>query len=332
MVDLSTTYLGFKLKNPLVVSASPLSEKIENIQRMEELGAAAVVLFSLFEEQIELQNLGIDQNAPIKPTKLPPELQHVPNMQGYNRGVNGYLAHLYQAKRAVNIPIIGSLNGYYGSGWVRYARLIEAAGADALELNVYYIPTRPHVTGAEVEEMYLDLVHQVKASVTIPVSVKISPYFSALANMAYRLDEAKADGLVLFNRFYQPDFDLETGLVVPSLDLSHSAELRLRLRWLAILQPHLKGDLAVTGGVHTAEDVLKGIMAGAKVAMMTSALLANGLEHLEKVLADLSHWLETHGYESLTAVYARLNQQAVADPAAFERANYMRVLTSYRSE
>jgi dihydroorotate dehydrogenase (fumarate) len=330
MVDLSTTYLGFKLKNPLVVSASPLSETIENIRRMEELGAAAVVLFSLFEEQIELQNLGVAQNAPITSAELPPALRHVPNMQGYNRGVNGYLAHLYQAKRAVNIPIIASLNGYYGSGWVRYARLIEAAGADALELNVYYLPTRPHVTGTEVEEMYLGLVRQVKASVTIPVAVKISPYFSAMANMAVRLDEEGADGLVLFNRFYQPDFDLESGLVTPSLDLSQSTELRLRLRWLAILHPHLKGDLAVTGGVHTAEDVLKGIMAGARVAMMTSALLANGLEHLEQVLAGVRSWLEAHEYNSLQAIYGRMSQQAAVDPSAFERANYMRVLTSYQ--
>ncbi|MCA9969883.1 MAG: dihydroorotate dehydrogenase-like protein [Anaerolineales bacterium] len=325
MADLATRYLGLTLKNPLVVSASPLSEKIDTIKELAAAGASAIVLYSLFEEQIEIQGMGLAQRSP----SLPAALRHVPEMEGYNRGVNGYLAHLYQARRAVDIPIIGSLNGYYSSGWVQYARLIEAAGADALELNVYYMPTRPQMTGTEVEQMYVELVQSIKSNVTIPVAVKISPYFSAIANMAQRLASAGADGLVIFNRFYQPDFDLETETAVPTLDLSQSSELRLRLRWAAILSSFLRADLAITGGVHTHEDVLKCMLAGARVAMMTSALLTHGPDHLNRVLQSLDAWLEARAYPSIQAIQGKLNQTQAADTSAFERANYMRVLTSF---
>ena len=328
MTDLSTKYLGLKLKNPLIVSASPLTAYVDNLQRMEMAGAAAVVLPSLFEEQIELQGIGVDKVTPMNQQTLPDALHHLPEMKGYNRGANGYLAHIYQAKKAVSIPVIASLNGYYSGGWVQYARLIEAAGADALELNIYYLATKPNVSGQEIEEMYLHLVQDVKAAVRIPVAVKLSPYFSALAHMASQLDKMKANGLVLFNRFYQPDIDLETRQVLPSLDLSTQAELRLRLRWTAILSSLVKADLAVTGGVEYGTDIVKSMMAGAKVTAVASILLKNGIEHIKQLLAELEQWLDENEEESITAIQGIMSQQHVSDPAAFERANYMNVLKS----
>lgn len=327
MADLSISYLDLPLKNPLVASSSPLAEKIENLQRMEEKGAAAIVLPSLFEEQIELQNLGFPGASS---GFLPAELQHIPNMHAYNQGANGYLAYLYKAKKAVKIPIIGSLNGYYSGGWVQYGRLIEAAGADALELNVYYLATKPHIDAHEIENMYLELVSNVKSAVRIPVAVKLSPYFSALANMAHKLDQTNVDGLVLFNRFYQPDFDIETQTIIPSLNLSHSTELRTRLRWTAILYKQIKADLAITGGIHSGSDVLKSIMAGAKVAMTTSALLQNGIDYLETLLSEVNQWLDDHQYPAIRGLLGVMSQQEVSDPSALERANYMNVLKSYQ--
>lgn len=327
MADLSTSYLGLPLKNPLVASSSPLAEKIENLQRMEEKGAAAIVLPSLFEEQIELQNLGFPGASS---GFLPAELQHIPNMHAYNQGANGYLAYLYKVKKAVKVPIIGSLNGYYSGGWVQYGRLIEAAGADALELNVYYLATKPHIDAHEIENMYLELVSNVKSAVRIPVAVKLSPYFSALANMAHKLDQTKVDGLVLFNRFYQPDFDIETQTIIPSLNLSHSTELRTRLRWTAILYKQIKADLAITGGIHSGSDVIKSIMAGAKVAMTTSALLQNGIDYLETLLSQVNQWLDDHQYPNIRGLVGVMSQQEVGDPSALERANYMNVLKSYQ--
>ncbi|MBK8899633.1 MAG: dihydroorotate dehydrogenase-like protein [Anaerolineaceae bacterium] len=332
MTDLSTKYLGLLLKNPLIVSASPLTAYIDNLQRMEVAGAAAVVLPSLFEEQIELQGMGVDKVTPLNQQTLPDALQHLPEMKGYNRGANGYLAHIYQAKKAVSIPVIASLNGYYSGGWVQYSRLIEAAGADALELNIYYLATRPNISSQEVEEMYLHLVRDVKTAVTIPVAVKLSPYFSAFANMATQLDATGVDGLVLFNRFYQPDIDLETREVVPSLDLSSRGELRLRLRWAAILASLVKADLAVTGGVEQGTDIVKSLMAGAKATAVASVLLKHGIEHIKHILAELTQWLEDHGEKSVSAIQGTMNQQRVADPAAFERANYMNVLKSLEGE
>lgn len=332
MTDLSTKYLGLTLKNPLIVSASPLTAYVDNLQRMEMAGAAAVVLPSLFEEQIELQGMGVDKVTPLNQQTLPDALQHLPEMKGYNRGANGYLAHIYQAKKAVTIPVIASLNGYYSGGWVQYARLIEAAGADALELNIYYLATRPNISSQEVEEMYLHLIRDVKTAVKIPVAVKLSPYFSAFANMATRLDAMGADGLVLFNRFYQPDIDLETREVVSSLDLSTNTELRLRLRWTAILSSLVKADLAVTGGIEKGTDVVKCLMAGAKATAVASILLKHGIEHIKHILADLTQWLEEHGEVSVSAIQGTMNQQRVADPAAFERANYMNMLKSLEEE
>ncbi len=332
MTDLSTKYLGLTLKNPLIVSASPLTAYVDNLQRMEIAGAAAIILPSLFEEQIELQGMGVDKVTPLNQKTLPDALKHLPEMKGYNRGANGYLAHIYQAKKAVAIPVIASLNGYYSGGWVQYARLIEAAGADALELNIYYLATRPNISSQEVEEMYLHLVRDVKTAVKIPVAVKLSPYFSAFANMATRLDAIGADGLVLFNRFYQPDIDLETREVVPSLDLSSGTELRLRLRWAAILSSLVKADLAVTGGVEKGTDIVKSLMAGARVTAVASVLLKHGIEHIKHILADLTQWLEEHDEASVSAIQGTMNQQRVADPAAFERANYMNVLKSLEEE
>lgn len=332
MSNLETTYLGLPLKCPLVASSSPLTYELDNLRRMEEAGAGAVVLYSLFEEQIELAEMGFATYYRQHNEELPEALRHIANMKEYNQGAGSYLAHLYQAKQALTIPVIGSLNGYYSSGWIRYARLMEAAGADALELNIYYLPTKAHITGAEVEQMYIDLVREVTASVRVPVSVKLSPYFSAMANVARRLVGAGANGLVLFNRFYQPDFDIANRAIVPSLDLSVSSELRLRLRWVALLSDQIDADLAITGGVHTAEDAIKGLMAGANVVMMASALIQNGIEHLATVARDLNQWLDQYAYESIKDVRGLLSHAQIGDSAALERANYLNVLRTARRQ
>jgi dihydroorotate dehydrogenase (fumarate) len=329
MVDLSTTYLGLTLKNPLVVSPSPLCEKIDNIRRMEDAGASAVVLPSLFEEQITLESHHLDRYLSHGTESFAESLTYFPDMVDYNLGPDGYLEHIRRAKFVADIPIIGSLNGSSTGGWISYAKKIQEAGADALELNLYYIPTDPDLSGAQVEQMYVDLVRDVKASVSIPVAVKLGHSFSAFANLARRLDQAGAKGLVLFNRFYQPDFDLENLEVVHTLTLSSSYELLLRLHWIAILYGHIRADLAVTGGVHTALDVLKAMMVGARVAMMTSALLTNGIQHLTTVRADLLAWMEGHEYESIRQMQGSMSHRSVPDPAAFERGNYMKVLSSY---
>lgn len=330
MAELSTAYLGLNLKTPLVVSSNPLTFDVENLRKMEAAGAGAVVLYSLFEEQISLAELGYKSYYERHEEELPEALRHVARMPEYNQGAGSYLAHLYQAKKAVKIPIIASLNGYYNSGWIRYAKLIEAAGADALELNIYYLPTKAQITGPEVEQMYVDLVREVKQSVRIPVAVKLNPYFSAMANMAKRLVGAKANGLVLFNRFYQPDFDIESRTIVPSLDLSSSTELRLRLRWVALLYGQLEADLAITGGVHSAEDIVKCIMAGASVAMVASAILKNGIEHISVMMDDLNQWLDDHSVESIKEIKGCLSNVQIGDIAALERANYLDVLRSNR--
>lgn len=332
MADLSTTYLDLNLKNPIVVSPSTLTESVDNLRQMEAAGAAAIVLYSLFEEQVELQELGYTNYYDTHPDSLPEALRDVAAMKEFRMGASSYLAHLFQAKRAVNIPIIASLNGYYNSGWTQYAKLLEAAGADALELNIYYLATKPQVSGAEIEQMYLDLVRNVRSTISIPVAVKLSPYFSAMAYMARALDDAGANALVLFNRFYQPDFDVETEEVVPSLDLSTPQELRLRLRWVAMLYGRIKANLAITGGVHTATDVVKGIMAGANVTMMTSALYKHGIDHIATVVQELNAWLDDHGYDSVSDLRGHLSVQKTGDSAAFERANYLKVLKSYKND
>ncbi|MCA9975138.1 MAG: dihydroorotate dehydrogenase-like protein [Anaerolineales bacterium] len=330
MVDLRTNYLGISLKNPLVVAASPLSGSINQIKQMEEAGASAVVLFSLFEEQLEQQSKGTAV-FPTPPRAQPGNTQpDFPQMEGYNLGVKGYLSHVYAAKKAVAIPIIGSLNGYYSSEWVQYAQLLEAAGADALELNIYYLPTNPRITSADLEKMCLELVASVKSGVKIPVAVKIGPYFSATAHMAQQIEKAGADGLVIFNRFYQPDIDLDTETVVSTLDLSHPQELRLRLRWAAILSSFLHIDLAITGGVHSGADVLKCLYAGAQTAMMASALLQNGIGHIQTTLTEMTTWLTNRGYTSVDDIRGKLSLIEAGDSAAFERANYMQVLAAQK--
>jgi dihydroorotate dehydrogenase (fumarate) len=328
MPDLSTSYLGFKLQNPLVVSASPLSEEIDNLCRMEDAGAAAVVLHSLFEEQIALESLDLHRHLGSGSESFPEALTYFPDMTDYNLGPEGYLEHMRRAKAAVDIPLIASLNGTSTGGWIRYARMMQEAGADALELNIYDIPTNPELSAAQVEQRYVDLVRDVTAAVTIPVAVKLGHAFSAFAHVARRLDQGGAHGLVLFNRFYQPDFDLENLEVVSQLQLSHPYELLLRIHWVAILYGRIQADLAVTGGVHTANEVVKAMMAGARVAMMTSALLLHGIEHLAAVRAELLDWMEAHEYASIRQMQGSMSHQAVADPSAFERANYLRVLRS----
>jgi dihydroorotate dehydrogenase (fumarate) len=329
MIDLTTKYLGLTLKNPLVVSASPLSADVGNIKRMEDAGASAVVLPSLFEEQIQVESNTLDHFLWQGTESFAESLTYIPDMPGYKLGPDGYLEHLRLAKQAVKVPIIGSLNGVSTGGWVGYAKKIEEAGADALELNIYFIPTDAEMSGAHVEQMYVDLVSQVKASIHIPVAVKVGPYFSSLPNTAKRLDQAGANALVLFNRFYQPDFDMESLEVVPNLILSTPHELLLRLNWVAVLYGKLKADLAITGGVHSGLDVLKSMMAGARVAMMTSALLRHGIGHLATVLSELEKWMEEHEYESIHQMQGSMSQRAVADPSAFQRANYVKVLSSY---
>jgi len=329
MPDLTTKYLGLQLKNPVVVSPSPLTEQIGNILRMEDAGASAVVLHSLFEEQILIESLQLNEALSAGTESFAESLSYFPDMTRYNLGTEGYLEIIRKAKQAVNIPIIASLNGVSTGGWIQYAKQMEEAGADALELNIFFVANDPKLTAEQVEEMYVSLVSHVKASVRIPVAVKLAPYFSSMANMAKKLDQAGADALVLFNRFYQPDFDLETLDVKPTLALSTPGELFLRLHWVATLYGQIKADMAITGGVHTAQDVLKSMMAGARVAMVTSAILKHGIEHIETILADLRRWMEEHEYESITQMQGSMSRQNVADPSAFSRANYMKILGSY---
>jgi dihydroorotate dehydrogenase (fumarate) len=331
MVDLSTTYLGLKLKNPLVASASPLSEKVETVKKLEEAGIAAIVMYSLFEEQIIHESLELDHFL-FYGTEISAEIDSFYPLSGrYTLKADAYVEALKKIKQAVNIPVIGSLNGVSTGGWIKYARKIEDAGADALELNIYYLPTNPALTATQIEENYINLVHDVRKSIKIPLSVKLSPFFTAIPNMAKRLVEAGANGLVLFNRFYQPDLDLETLEVAPNLVLSTSNDLRLPLRWIAILYGHINADLALTSGIHTAEDVIKASMAGASVAMTTSELLENGIGRVHVILEDLEKWMTGHEYESIKQMKGSLSQKAVKEPAAYERANYMKVLNSFKS-
>jgi dihydroorotate dehydrogenase (fumarate) len=328
MAVLSTKYLGFDLNSPLVVSSNPLCRELDNIKRMEDAGAGAIVLPSLFEEQVILQeNASSSQQS--KETILPPALQHLPDLEEYNSGADGYLMHIYEAKKAVDIPVIASLNGTSTGNWVSYARLLASAGADAMELNIYYLPTSIDTLGTEIEQRFVRLVHEIKANVPIPVAVKLGPQFSSIPNIAARLSNAGADALVMFNRFYQPDFDLDTETVVPSLNLSDSTELRLRLRWIAILYGQIQADMAITGGVHTGEDAVKALLAGASAVMMASALLKHGISHIEQVRTEMTQWLDAHGYASVADAKGRMSQQNTAAPAAFERANYIEELQSY---
>ena len=329
-MNLSTNYLGMTLKNPVVASSSPLSHTVDSIRRLEDAGAAAVVMYSLFEEQIGFDSYYIDYHLTQGIDSYAESISYFPDMQSYNVGPDEYMNLIRRAKDAVDIPIIGSLNGASVGGWTDYAALIEEAGADALELNVYYLPANPEVTGIEVETLYLDILSAVRQAVTIPLAVKLSPFFSSIANMAGRLADHGADGLVLFDRFYQPDFDLENLEVAPRLVLSNSNELRLPLRWVAILYGRLSVDFAITSGIHTSQDVIKGLMAGANVTMMASELLQNGVRRIGQVLNELVAWLTEHEYQSVMQMIGAMSQKHCAEPAAFERANYMKMLQSYR--
>jgi dihydroorotate dehydrogenase (fumarate) len=329
-MDLSTTYLGLKLKNPIVPSASPLSHTLDSMKRLEDAGAAAIVMYSLFEEQITHEAAELDHYLSYGTESFAESLTYFPEANEYNLGPEEYIELLHSAKGSLEIPVIGSLNGISTGGWIEYAKKIEEAGADALELNVYYIPTDPKLVSQDVEERYLEVLHAVKRTVKIPVAMKLSPHFSSMANMAQRLDNAGANGLVLFNRFYQPDIDLETLEVKPNVILSSPQALRLPLRWIAILYGRLKASLAATSGVHRAQDVVKLMMAGADVTMMCSALLKNGPQHVQQVLSELDQWMLEHEYTSVKQMKGSMSQKAVADPAAFERANYMKALNTYK--
>jgi dihydroorotate dehydrogenase (fumarate) len=329
MVDLTTTYLGLRLKNPLVASASPLTKKIETTKQLEDAGVSAIVMYSLFEEQIIQESIKLHQDLIRGAESHSEAMTYIPEYGLYSIGPQTYLEQLAKIKAAVSVPVIGSLNGVTSGGWVEYARKIQDAGADALELNLYYLATDPNVTSSELEDMYVGLVKDVATQISIPLAVKLSPFITALPHFARRLAEAGARGLVLFNRFYQPDFDLEELEVIPNLVLSNSHELRLPLRWIAILYGRVPVDFALTSGVHNSNDMVKAMMAGASVAMTTSELLQNGVQRAEDLLNGFQTWLEEHEYESVEQMKGSMSQQAVAEPAAFERANYMKVLSSY---
>lgn len=329
-MNLTTNYLGLVLKNPIVASSSPLSHTVDSIRRLEDAGASAVVMYSLFEEQIGFDSYYIDYHLTQGIDSYAESISYFPDMQSYNVGPDEYLNLIRRAKEAVDIPIIGSLNGTSVGGWTDYATLIEEAGADALELNIYYLPANTDITGLEIETLYLDILSSVRQVAGIPVAVKLSPFFSSVANMASRLADQGADGLVLFNRFYQPDFDLENLEVAPRLVLSNSDDLRLPLRWVAIMYGRVKVDLAITSGIHTAHDVIKGLMAGAQVTMMASELLKNGIRRIGQVLNEVVSWSNEHEYESVVQMIGAMSQKHCAEPAAFERANYMKILQSYR--
>jgi len=323
MIDLSTKYLGLKLQSPLVVSASPLSRDIDGISRLEEAGASAVVLYSLFEEQLRQEEADLDYHLQEGTESFAESLTYFPRAGEFHTGPEGYLEHIRKAKKAVHIPVIASLNGSTLGGWTKFASDIQRAGADAIECNIYSIPTDPNRDGATIEQTYLNILKAVRQAVTIPVAVKLSPFFSNMANMAQRLDETGADALVLFNRFYQPDIDLEELEIRPNVLLSTPQALRLPLTWIGILHGRLKAGLAATGGVHTAEDVIKLLMVGADVTMMCSALMRHGVNHLRHVEREVREWMEEHEYESVAQMKGSMSQIKCPDPAAFERAQYM---------
>jgi len=331
MIDLSTFYLGHKLRSPLVASSSPLCRDLSNLRKMEDAGAGAVVLHSLFEEQILLESQTLDRFLNANADSYAEFSSYFPDVGPYDLGPRAYILHLEAAKKALKIPVIASLNGSSLSGWVRYARDMENAGADAIELNIYFLPASFESPGAEIEDNYCELVSAVKANVRIPVAVKLGPFFTSLPHMAYRLECAGAGALVLFNRFYQPDFDLEAMEARPNLKLSTSDELLLRLHVVALLSARLNLDLAITGGVHTASDAIKGILAGAHLVMTTSALLEKGIDHLREIEQGMTHWMERHDYQSVSQMRGAMNAGAVADPEVYLRGNYLKTLGSYAS-
>ena len=331
-MDLSTNYLGFDLPHPLMPGASPLADSLESIRKLEDAGASAIVLRSLFEEQIVREEVGLVGELEENEGAFAEAMSFFPKPKEFVLGPYEYLEHLRKVKDAVSVPVIASLNGTSASGWLNYAELIAEAGADALELNVYMLAVDPLQSSADVDQQVLDIVRSVRARVDIPLAVKLSPFFSSLPHLAQRLQQAGASGLVLFNRFYQPDINVEELEVVPTVHLSDSSELLLRLRWLAILAGRVSTSLAVTGGVHTALDAVKSVMVGADAVQIVSALLIHGPSRLGHIREELARWLEAHEYESLSQMRGSMSLLNSPDPAAFERGNYMRILQSWRSE
>ena len=326
MLDLTTKYLNLNLRTPLVASASPLSQEISSIRQLEDAGASAVVLYSLFEEQLKQESLELDFYLSAGTESFAESLSYFPEASEYHLGPDDYLEHIRKAKAAVQIPIVASLNGSSVGGWIQYATQIEEAGADALECNIYWVVTDPNLSSAEVEQHYLDIVQAVKTAVHIPVAIKLSPFFSNFANMAQRIDAAGADALVLFNRFYQPDVDLETLSITPHVLLSTPQAMRLPLTWIGVLHGRVKAALAATGGIHGAEDVIKLLMVGSDVTMLCSTLLRNGINHLRSIEQGVRQWMEAHEYESVQQMRGSMSQQRCPDPSAFERAQYMKAV------
>lgn len=329
MANLKTSYMGLEISNPLVASASALSKKYDNIKKMEDAGLGAVVLYSLFEEEITHESLALNHFLVRETDSFAEALTYFPDLGHYTMGSDKYLELIRKAKESVRMPIIGSLNGVSSGGWTKYAKLMQEAGADALELNLYYLPTDARLSGEELEKEQVELVRQVRQSIRIPLSVKLSPFYSSLPNFAHQLSTAGANALVLFNRFYQPDLDVEELSVVPWLELSNSTDLLLPMRWIAILYERLPLQLALTSGVHSSVDAVKALMAGAQVAMSASALVRNGIESAVNLIAGLNHWMDEHEYTSVDQMRGSLSQKSAAEPAAFERANYMKALTLF---
>ena len=330
-MDLSTTYMGLKLRSPLVPSASPMTRELADLRQAEDAGAGAVVLPSVFEEQLRRESAELDLALTQGTESFAEALSYFPQLGEFRLGPEDYLEYVAKAKAALKIPVIASLNGTSVGGWTDYARKIQQAGADALELNIYYIPTDPQLTALDVENTYLEILKAVKTAVTIPVAVKLSPFFSNMANMAHKLDRAGANGLVLFNRFYQPDIDLETLEVESSLLLSTPQARRLPLRWVAILHGHIQASLAATSGIHTAQDVLKILMAGADITMLCSVLFRKGMPYIAALEQEIRQWMTVHEYESVAQLKGSLSQKNCPDPSAFERAQYMRVISTYKA-
>lgn len=329
-MDLTTKYLGMTLRNPLVVSASPISKEIDNIKKAEDAGAAAVVLYSLFEEQLILEQKELFYHTTQHNEITPEATSFFPEPSEYKVGPEEYLEHIAKAKSAVNIPIIASLNGKTEGGWTEYAKKMQEAGADAIELNIYNIPTDTELNSVAIENTYVNILKSVKSAVSIPVALKLSPFFTNMAYMAKRFDEAGADALVLFNRFYQPDINLNELEVVPAIDLSTSQDIKIPMRWIAILKDRINADLAATSGVHTGEDVIKYLMVGANAVMMCSSLLKNGVYHIKTVLDQMQSWMEAKEYESVSQMQGSMSQSKIGNPANFERAQYMRALNTYK--
>ena len=328
-MDITTNYLGLALKNPLIASASPLSKKIDNIKRIEDTGMGAVVLYSIFEEQITHESKALNHFLTRYTDSHAEALTYFPDLGDYNIGPDSYLEHISNAKQAMDIPIIASLNGISKGGWTSYAKKIAESGADALELNMYYLATDPNLDSQTLETTYLDLVKEVSSEIPIPTAIKISPFFTSIAHFASKCVQAGAKGLVFFNRFYQPNLDIEALEVVPSLELSTPTDLLLPLRWIAILYNRLDVDFALTSGIHHGTDIVKAMMVGAKVAMVASELVAKGIERASGLLVEMKNWMEEHEYESVQQMRGSMSQKSVQEPAAFERANYMKALTLF---